>query len=68
MDVSRGIKEEESRAGERVVGSSRNFQNADIVVPSFEFGNDFDVLDRDAVVLGLCLGFRLMGLAGFRWW
>lgn len=62
MDVSRGIKEEEPRAGERVVGPSRNLENADIVVPGFEFGEDFDVVDGDAVVLGPCLG--LVGVVG----
>lgn len=66
MDVSRGIQKEESRASKRVVGISRDFKNSNVIVSGLEFRNDFDVFDRDAIVLGLVLGLiRVVGLLRF---
>lgn len=65
MNVAGAIEEEESRAGEGVVGLSRNLQNPDVVLPGLEFHDGFDVVDGDAIVLGLGL-VGALGFAGER--
>lgn len=55
VDVAGGVQKEEAGAAEGVVGFSRDFQDADVVVPRLELGKDFHVLRRDAVVLGFLL-------------
>lgn len=48
-----------------MVGSSRNFEDTNVIVPGLEFGEDFDILGGDAVLLGSGLGGRMVGGLGF---
>lgn len=48
-----------------MVGSSRNFEDTNVIVPGLEFGEDFDILCWDAVVLGSGLGGGMVGRLGF---
>lgn len=66
MDVSRAIEEEEPGTGKRVIGFPGNFEDANVIVPGFELDEDLDVLDGNAVVLGISYGRgRVVGLLGF---
>jgi hypothetical protein len=47
-----------------VVGFSGDFEDADVVVSGLEPGEDFDVLDRNAIVLGPGCGGGVVGLLG----
>lgn len=48
-----------------MVGSPRNFEDTDVIVPGLEFGEHFDILSGDAVVLGFGLVAGMVGLLGF---
>lgn len=47
-----------------MVGFSGDFEDADVVVSGLEPGEDFDVLDRNAIVLGPGCGGGVVGLLG----
>lgn len=69
MDVSRGVEQEKPGASKRVVSSSRDFENPDMVVPGFELSEKLDEFDGNALVVlvvgwGGCGGLNV-GLRGF---
>lgn len=47
-----------------MVGFSGDFEDANVVVSSLEPGEDFDILNGNAVVLGLGCGGGVVGLLG----
>lgn len=51
MDVTGSVEEEEARAGERVVASPGDFDDAYVVVSGFELGDGFDFVGWDSVVV-----------------
>lgn len=53
MDVPGPVKQEESRASERVVSPPGDLEDSNIVVPGLELDEDLHVLRGDPVILGL---------------
>lgn len=51
MDVTGSVEEEEARAGERVVASPGDFDDAYVVVSGFELGDGFDFVGWDCFVV-----------------
>nr|GMD83313.1 hypothetical protein MIMGU_mgv11b0181731mg [Ipomoea batatas] len=49
VDVPRRVEEEESGAGQGVVGGSGDLEDPDVVVAGFVFGQNFHVVEWDAV-------------------
>lgn len=51
MNVTGIVEEEEARTGEWVVGFPGDFDDSDVVVARFEFGDCFDFIGWDSVVV-----------------
>lgn len=50
VDVAGGVEEEEAGASEGVVGGAGDLEDSDVVVPRFEFRQDFHVFGWDSAV------------------
>lgn len=61
MDVTGIIEKEETRTSEWVIGLSGNFNDSNVIVTGFEFGDGFDVVCRDSVVVGGSFGAVRVG-------